>query len=270
MTEKYGDKLQELLINNESRDVLKDYTKAYYIFDTIISRYTEGYDLPKLNESVTDEMLLNDSFKFFEYDLIGNGIDNDKEICLYAMSPIFDRILKWIDLKIEKDINKEFDYTNYDLPKFVMFSAHDSTCGTFMGFMHAVFGTKIVYPYFATNINLELYLNNPNEVKKDNYYIEYIINDESILNITYNDFVGDIKKNMKTMDEINKFCGFTQEKNEENNDDDEALYIWVNVGLGIISVILIGLIIFTIKKKKNTNKNIEGLDSLQPFNEDNN
>ena len=270
MTEKYGDKLQELLINNESRDVLKDYTKAYYIFDTIISRYTEGYELPILNESVTDEMLLNDSFKFFEYDLIGNGIDNDKEICLYAMSPIFDRILKWIDLKIEKDINKEFDYTNYDLPKFVMFSAHDSTCGTFMGFMHAVFGTKIVYPYFATNINLELYLNNPNEVKKDNYYIEYIINDESILNITYNDFVGALKKNMKTMDEINKFCGFTQEKKEENNDDDEALYIWINVGLGIISVILIGLIIFTIKKKKNTNKNIEGLDSLQPFNEDNN
>ena len=72
------------------------------------------------------------------------------------------------------------------------------------------------------------------------------------------------------MDEINKFCGFTQEKKEENNDDDEALYIWINVGLGIISVILIGLIIFTIKKKKNTNKNIEGLDSLQPFNEDNN
>ena len=139
MTEKYGDKLQELLINNEPRDVLKDYTKAYYIFDTIISRYTEGYELPKLNESVTDEMLLNDSFKFFEYDLIGNGIDNDKEICLYAMSPIFDRILKWIDLKIEKDINQEFDYTDYDLPKFVMFSAHDSTCGTFMGFMHAVF-----------------------------------------------------------------------------------------------------------------------------------
>ena len=274
MTEKYGNKLQELLINNESRDVLKDYTKAYYIFDTIISTYTEGYELPKLNESVTDDELLKDSFKFFEYDLIGNGIENDRDICLYSMSPIFDRILKWIDLKIEKDMKKEFNYTNYDLPKFVMFSAHDSTCGAFMGFMHEVFGTKIVYPYFATNINLELYLNNPDEeINKDNYYIEYIINDESIKTISYKEFMEALKNKMKTMDEINKFCGFTQEKNGDDNnndDDDKALYIWINVALGIISLILIGLIVFTIKKKKNTNKNIEGLDSLQPFNEDSN
>ena len=28
----------------------------------------------------------------------------DKDICLHAMSPIFDRLLKWIDLKIEKDM----------------------------------------------------------------------------------------------------------------------------------------------------------------------
>ena len=274
MTEKYGDKLNELLIiEDKSRDVLKDYTKAYYIFDTIISRYTEGYDLPKLNESVDDEELLKDSFKFFEYDLMGNGIDNDKDLCLYSMSPIFDRLLQWIDLKIEKDMNKEFNYTSFDLPKFVMFSAHDSTCGTFMGFMHELFNTSSRYPVFATNINLELYLNSTNdEIKKEDYYIEYIINDESIKNITYNDFVDTFKKRRKTMDEINIFCGFTQEKkSEDNNDDnDDALYIWINVALGILSLILIGLIVFTIKKKKNTSKNIEGMDTLEPFNEDNN
>ena len=184
------------------------------------------------------------------------------------MSPIFDRILQWIDLKIEKDMKGELNYTNYDLPKFVMFSAHDSTCGSFMGFMHEVFNTEIRYPLFATNINLELYLNNSNdEIKKENYYIEYIINDESMKNISYNDFVDTFKKRRKTMDEINKFCGFTQEKENGNNknDNDNAIYIWVNVALGILSIILIGLIIYTVKKKKNTDKNIEEIDSLQPF-----
>jgi len=267
MTKKYGDDLnKKLIIKDKSRDVLKDYTKAYYIFDTIICRYTEGYALPKLG-GVSDEVLLNDSFKFFDLDLIGNGINNDSEICLYSMSPIFDRILKWINLKIEKDNNNDFDYTNYDLPKFVMFSAHDSTCAAFMGFMRDVFGAETRYPYFATNINLELYKDNNNK-----YYIEYIINDESILNITYNDFVGNLKQKMKTMDEVNKFCEFTKEetepekekdKNEEDNDD--AIYLWVNIALGIASVILLGIIIFTIKKKKVTGQSVENIDEIQPF-----
>ena len=214
MTEKYGDDLQKKLRHNETRDVLKDYTKAYYIFDTIISRNAEGYPLPTLGNA-TDEELLNDSFKFFDLDLIGRGIDNDSDICLHAMSPIFDRILKWINLKIEKDKNNDFDYKGYDLPKFVMFSAHDSTCGAFMGFMLNVFGADLRYTYFATNINLELYLGDDNK-----YYIEYIINDESILNITYDDFVNNLTQKMKTTEEINKFCQFTKE-----DDDDEPTKI---------------------------------------------
>ena len=202
MTNKYGEYLNKtLIIEDKSVDVLKDYTKAYYIFDTIICRYTEGYPLPKLGD-ISDEDLLKDSFKFFDLDLIGNGINNDSEICLYSMSPIFDRILKWINLKIEKDKAKDFDYTNYDLPKFVMFSAHDSTCAAFMGFMRDVFGAETRYPYFATNINLELYLDN------GKYYIEYIINDESMLNITYDEFVGNLSQKMKTMDEVSIFSTF--------------------------------------------------------------
>ena len=251
MTEKYGEKMNEkLIISDKSKDVLKDYTKAYYIFDTIICRYTEGYDLPDLGKP--DEELLNDSFKFFDYDLIGNGIDNDRDICLYSMSPIFDRILQWIDKKIEKDNKGEKDYTNYDIPKFVMFSAHDSTCAAFMGFMKEVFDTESRYPYFATNINLELYQNGRD------YYIEYIINDESIKKISYSEFKSTLKKRMKTMDEVNEFCGFKKEEKPEDDEDNknDKIYLWVNVGLGVVSLILIIIIIFTAMKKK------KGLDSV--------
>ena len=270
MTIKYGKALKDALVHEEDKkeDVLKDYTKAYYIFDTIISSYTEGVDLPNIG-GYSEEELLNDSFKFFEYDLVGNGIDNDKDICLYSMSPIFDRLLKWMNLKIEKDISNDEFYTAYDLPKFVMFSAHDSTCGAFMGFMHEVFKTPIRYPYFATNINLELYRKETgdNIIKKEDYYIEYIINDESIKNISYIEFNETLNKRMKTMEEVNTFCGFNK-KEEEQEEDDESVYIWIDVSLGVVSVILVVIIVMTIKKKKNTNKNIENIDSLQPLNED--
>ena len=270
MTNKYGDKLNEKLITSDkSKNVLKDYTKAYYIFDTIISEYTEGYDLPDLG--VSDEELLNDSFKFFNLDLIGNGIDNDKEICLHAMSPIFDRILKWMNLKISKDMNGDFNYTKYDLPKFVMFSAHDSTCAAFMGFMQEVFGTEMRYTYFAHNINLELFREDTgNNIKIDDYKVEYIINDESMLNISFVSFNDTLNKRMKTMEEINEFCGFNEENikiynisdKDDDNDNKEKVYMWVDIGLGILAAVLIGLIVATVlMNKKNSNINIKTIEN---------
>ena len=273
MTEKYGDKLNELLIiKDKSRDVLKDYAKAYYIFDTIICRYTEGYEIPKLNENVSDMELLNDAFKFFDYDLVGNGINRDKEICLYSMSPVFDRILKWIDLKIEKDIKGDFNYTGNDLPRFVMFSAHDSTCAAFMGFMFQVFGIENRYPYFATNINLELYLDNSTtEIKKENYIIEYIINDESMINFTYTNFTDTLKRGMKTIDEVYKFCGYIKDDNTEKDkdkdkeSDNENLYLGLSIGLGFVALVLIIVIILKIRRKKFNNKELEHMDEVEPF-----
>ena len=272
MTEKYGKKLNEkLIIPDKSEDVLNDYTKAYYIFDTIICRHSEGYDLPDLGKS--DEELLNDSYKFFDLDLIGNGIDNDKEICIHAMSPIFNRLLEWINKKIEKDMNGDVNYTNYDIPKFVMFSAHDSTCAAFMGFMKEVFKTESRYPYFATNINLELYRKNEEkEAKKEDYYIQYIINDELIKNISYNDFTKTLKEKMKTMDDVNVFCGFKkkdEEKTDGGNTEDEAankkdkIFLGVDIGLGVISLVLIILISIQAKKNSASNVKIDGMENVR-------
>lgn len=249
MTEKYGEKLMEVMPDEKDKNILKDYTKAYYIFDTVISEYTEGVD--RFDEvcqalNVTKEVLLDDAFKFFDLDLIGKGIDNDTELCLHSMSPIFDRLIKWMDAKIEKDIEGKEDYTEYDIPKFVMFSAHDSTCGAFMGYMRAVFGTEIRYPYFATNINLEL-TRKGDEKKKENYNIEYIINDESMLNISYIEFTEKVNSHKKSKEAIDQFCGFVEETKEESGSSN--VYLIVDIVLSILSIVLIILLIITIRKK---------------------
>ena len=260
MTQKYGKKISE--ISKEDENALMNYTKAYYIFDTFISQYTEGLpifyqNLQKLG--VDKDELLDDCFKFFEYDLIGNGIDNDKDLCLYSMSPIFDRLINWMNLKIQKDNENLEDYIGYDLPKFVMFSAHDSTCGAFMGFMKAVFGTDIIYPRFAANIYLELYR------KDDVYYVQYYINDELMAEIKYEDFVNKIQKNRKTTEEINTFCGFDKNEKKEKKDENNDVYLIADIVLSIMSVILIIIIFITIKKKKSKSSNID-VDKAEPLN----
>ena len=276
MTEKYGKNLMNILTEKDE-NILKNYTKAYYIFDTIIAQYTEGVDffqniLDTLN--VSQKELLDDSFKFFDLDLVGNGIDNDKELCLHSMSPIFDRLIKWMDAKIEKDKEGLENYTEYDLPKFVMFSAHDSTCAAFMGFMKEVFGTEIRYPYFATNINLELNRIEKEEgnISEDDYKIDYIINDESMLNISYKEFVQKINEKKKTPEDINNFCGIDQDQEEENKGEQEKkentnVYIIVDIILSIFSILLIVALIVTIKNKnKKNNIRISNINNSKTVN----
>ena len=263
MNDKYGAKLNKTLSEEEKvKDALLDYTRAYYIFDTIIAQYTEGKDEYEGIVGILGDEILNDSFKFFDLDLIGNGIDNDKELCIYSMSPIFDRLLKWMDAKIIKD-KEDLDYTEYDLPKFVMFSAHDSTCGAFMGFMKATFGTEIRYPYFATNINLELREEGGN-YEEENYYVDYFINDELMGSYKYKEFKDKINKIKKSTKEINDFCQFVEE--EDDDDDDDDVYLIVNITLSVISIILIVLIFFAIRRRKlgknNNMDELNGVDSL--------
>jgi hypothetical protein len=270
MKEKYGNKIIEVA-PREDASSFDDYAKTYYILDTVISEYTEGVDRYKdvcQKLGVSEDELLNDAYEFFRLDLVGNGTNNDKEICLNSMSPIFDRLLQYMNDKIEKDKVDE-SYVGYDLPKFVMYSAHDSTCGAFMGFMKAVFNTDIEYPYFATNINLELYKDGDGN-SKENYRVDYIINDKLMANIRFTEFESKINQNKKSAEAINNFCQFEKSEsstepttdgqqkqdNKESNDDNDGLYIGLNIGLAVVAVILIILIIITIRKRKSGQQEI--------------
>ena len=290
MDAKYGEKLYQILYNKDEKDKnpLKNYGKAYYIFDTVITQYTEGYD--KFEEvahnlNVTQEELLKDAFDFFFLDLVGNGIDND--ICIHAMSPIVDRIIQLMKAKIKKDQDKEENYIGYDLPKFVMFSAHDSTCGAFIGYMKAVFGAEGRYPYFATNINLELIREDKEggNYTEDDYKVEYLVNDESLGVYDYKYFVQKAKENFKSKEDLTKFCGWKEKDDEDDKKDDDkkddkkeegdnsrnTVFIIVNIVLGIICFVLIGLIVVTIlmKKSKEDMNNIESIEKLNSMSGEN-
>jgi hypothetical protein len=269
MDKKYSEKFAELFIEDQDPHSLKNYTKAYYIFDTIITEYTDGADrFEEIVEhcSVTKEELLKDAFDFFDLDLVGHGIDGDKDICIHAMSPIFDRLIQLMDLKIAKDMQGDEDYTEYDLPKFLMFSAHDSTCAAFMGFMKAVFDVEMRYPYFATNINIELYRKEKKDgkIEKSDYFVEYIINDESMKNFTYEEFVNTVNKNKKTFQQIKDFCKFDENQTVPQKDY-SVIYLIVNIVLGVVSLILIVLLIITWRKGKNSSSGLEDISNNGPL-----
>ena len=261
ITEKYGSNLN-ILFPNKNKNSLKDYEFVYTFFDTIISLYYDGADeFDKILQifNVTEENLLKDSYKFIKLNTVGNGIGNDKEFIDYLVSPLFDKLLHFMDYRIEKDIKGEINYKGYDLPKYFILSGVANSCGAFMSFMNQNFGTEIKYANFSTNIHLELFLEkNVGDITEDNYRIEYYYNDDFLLSMKYTEFKNVVKSKLIKHDDVVKFC-----KKEE---EDESEINWFMIGTIIASFIVIVLVIVIIvvlrKRVKENGNEVEDKDKL--------
>ena len=266
MTDKYGDNLVKNIFKNKKKNLLEDYEFAYIFFDTIICLYFDGADefdtiVNILN--VNEEDLLNDCYKFLNLNTVGNGIENDKDFINYLVSPMLEKIVGYMDYRIEKDIKGEIDYKGYDLPKYFILSGVSNSCGAFMSFMNKYFGTKIKYANFSTNIHLELFQENKNEsdITEQNYRLEYYYNDDFLLSIPYTEFRDKIRANLISKEEINKFC-----KEENNDDDDNNGTNWLLYGAIIaagVAIILIAIIIIVLRKRAKINGNTEVEDKAK-------
>jgi hypothetical protein len=200
MTKKYGDNLIKIFVDKKN-NLLENYEFAYQVFDTILCLYFDGAE--EFNSIVqilntTEEDLLNDCYKFLSLNTVGNGINNDSEFIDYLVSPLFDKIMHFIDYRIEKDLKGEENYKGYNLPKYFILSGITNTCGSFMSFMNKYFNTSINYANFSTNLHLELWREDKGDgkINKDDYRIEYYYNDDFLLSIPYNEFKNKIKKKL--------------------------------------------------------------------------
>jgi hypothetical protein len=109
--------------------------------------------------------------------------------------------------------------------------------------MHKIFDIKYEMPDFASNIYFELYKN------KSNFIVKYYINDFITLNINFDEFKENIERNLKSEDEINKFCGTKEEKNDDNNNNKNKDKI-IRLLCIIIFILIIAFIIIFFKYKQ--------------------
>ena len=268
MTEKYGDNLIKIF-TDKKRNLLEDYDFAYNFFDTTLCLYFEAADefntiLQILDKS--EEEVLNDCYKFLSLNTVGNGKKNDRDFVNYLVSPLFDKILYFIDYRIEKDMKGEENYKGYDLPKYFILSGITNTCGAFMAFMNKYFDTNINYANFSTNLHLELWRNDTADGKIDesSYRIEYYYNDDFLLSIPYNEFKDKIKPKLINQDKIKRFC-------TEDNSDDKSIN-WYMIGIIIASIIILILIVFIviILKKRSGENNSGSIEDRQKLLRDTN
>lgn len=220
------------------------YENAYSILDDIIASSVDGRDLSFLdnvtNSNITKEEMIKDAYDFFLLDF--NMTQQDRNLIgLIAMSPIFNQIQEWMNKKISLDKQNDINYKEFDMPRFVMYSAHDTTVAAFEYFMEAVFNCRINYPYFASHANLELVKYGTNvgsDIKDSDYFVEFFFDDEYITSINYVDFINQLTLKSKTMNDIEEFCNFPKE-------DDSYIYlIVIAIVFILMDILFIGGIIY--------------------------
>lgn len=189
MEHNYNEKYKELIIEKFEK---KYENKLYKFF-----KYRTKEDLYVIKNSISkvDNYLVNyheernmDNFfsttKIDKYDFYKTcisiykwwlyKISCDKNIGLIESSKLMEDLVEYMDTKINRK-NKI---------KMIIDFGHDVTVGSIQTFMHEAFGADYEVCEFACNVFFELHENSG----KNEYYVEYYIDDELKLNISYGAF----------------------------------------------------------------------------------
>ena len=179
----------------------------------------------------------------------------NEDLIFMSQSSHFRMLLNLIEKRIEFFKQNKSDYLNYEYPKFFILSGHDTTIGGIQSFMNKVFNTDIINPKYAAN----LYFDVEYDDTDNNFYVNYINNDDVLKKIEFYEFKEKINNVLWSDKKIKKFCKFKYIY--YNDDDKNNIIFYVIIGILILLVIIQSIIIFFLINKNKTEKNFEILNS---------
>ena len=226
----------EYLIKKFNIPAPDNYKNIHALCDVYVTNYYEHYD--KIKENFTDpEHLLN---KCYEFEKIKQYfVEQGDEAAIsgrISQSGIVRRIIRWMELRKEQgEANRT--KTDGSKPKFVMYSAHDTTLSSMQSyFIQAGLQEKYVYTKYASVIYLEL------RKYGDTFYVQYYLNEVMLFNKTFDEFKSLAEKIMWTDDQVIDYCvGYTKK---------EILIIILGCALIAFFVVTISLMCYFCRKKR--------------------
>ena len=211
-------------------------------------------DMNRINElknyNINIDELVNSCNNALEKQLF-DVVFGDKNVIRMSQSPSMRQLFKYMEGRINLNKDNKSDYLDYNYPRFVIYSAHDTSIAGVEKLMNLVFGCRLINPLYAANLYFELHFEN------NKYKVKYIMNDDVIQEFDYFTFKNEIEKYLWSEKEIEDFCQFSYKKmNSEENyyyTYEKILYYLIVIMILSILCLLIG--IFYIKCKINSIKN---------------
>ena len=245
------------------------------ICDAVIADKVEGKPMTdfikKTNINITElyEECINLFRISFRDKIYG---DDESGVLLIEESNLLREMLHYMKLRVDADINGEKieeNVSDYSKPKMVIISGHDTTVTAQVLFIIKYFKLDInLYklPTFSAQSAFEVTRddNVNGELKYSDYKVKFYFNDELLLNITLDQFIETIEKNIWDAKKVENFCSV-----EENDDNKMDLKLYIMIGISaLIFILFIIIIILVIKLNKKEDGDLDSLDSDKLYNDD--
>ena len=211
------------------------YNKKYDIHfvdnfcDAFIAGHTEGKEMTKFDWTPDEKKELLEYCYNFSAMNFRDWISGDENRTLATMevSKLMREFIYYAKARIDASIKGEnisAKLEDYSRPKMLLISGHDSTISTWEMFFAKIFAnndamTFYRYPYFATQIALEIYIDkDANKSIYSNYKIRYFFNDEQVpeLDMSFEEFVNNITNELWSDERIDEYCGFVNNSEIED------------------------------------------------------
>ncbi len=216
---KYKEKVNQLKIKNNSGNY--SFSNITKFCDSMVASYVDGRSLTKLSnlginiKELYDYCLKALNISFGEYTIVDN-------LTIYSRGSYFMELLvNNTKSKIDEDIGKN-NSSNAKSPKMLIISGHDNTVSRQQLFLIFALGKSMAFfrnPTFASQMAFEIWKYDDNKKNGDysDYFINYYFNDELLLNMSVDKFLGFIEQKLLSEDQINNICNEDTSNNDQNN-----------------------------------------------------
>ena len=186
----------------ENFNVSADNFKAIHtICDVYIANYYDQRDLSKFGDSNKQEQFLNKCFEFERIKQYHVEQGGDAAFSgVLSQSETLRKVIYWMEQRMKFGDRLK---SNYTAPKYVMYSAHDTTISSMQSYFIQAFKSNnlsYIYSPYASTQYLEL-------IKEENdFYVVYYFNDELIFKKKFDEFKKEAESIMWTEDAVHDYC----------------------------------------------------------------
>ena len=218
LDKKYGKQLQKFF-GYKNRDFILGIHRSFSVVDHFIVNYEEERDISNFIDStnINKEEFYKQCKSIYKWWLF--HIYCDRKTCVMESSKLMGDLIKYMDRVIKN---------NKEPLKMVIDSGHDVTVAPMQLFMKKAFNIQATICDFSCNIYFELH---KVEVIGD-YFVKYLVDDVSKLQIRYSIFKEKVLQNIWTDKQTKNFCKGNKFK---------VLYPTAYVFLYVLGLNLLGL-----------------------------
>ena len=133
------------------------------------------------------------------------------------MSPVFRKMLNFMDKRINLNNKGLPDKIVPNSPRYVIISGHESTLASSGRYLNAEFGVNLTETLYAASETYELLKNESN----GKYFIRYFFNKVEKATFDYEFFKKKVLSKIYSQKEILKICEGSQKDEEDDEDEHE-------------------------------------------------